>query len=67
MTKDRKYILITSDKETEKLFEELEIDGNEVIMNAFIYCFNKKDKDEYYEWAKNFKKTNLGQHIYTTP
>jgi len=54
VTKDRKYILITSDKETEKLFEELEIDGNEVIMNAFIYCFNKKDKDEYYQWAKNF-------------
>lgn len=54
MTSDRKYILVTSDKDTEKLFEELEIDGDEAILTTFIYCFDKKDKDDYHSWAKNF-------------
>ena len=50
-TKERQYILISSGKDSQHLFEQLNLDANEVIVAGFVYCLNQNDISENRKWS----------------
>ena len=38
---ERKIILVSTDEDSKKVFEELEVDSDDLVISAFVYCFDQ--------------------------